>query len=181
MEQKTYSLMQQQYETQRKQLLWTRLIALFCLMLVLVVAGAGLYLKARLDTAFDEYDRLAAQVESILTTLDASASELEDFSGQLSELDMITMTENLSELSRQLNEIQWQQISDDLSEVSGKLSDIQWQSLAENIDKTAVTAQESLEKAMKAIDDLDIEGLNEAIEELHTVVEPLANIVKKIS
>ena len=85
------------------------------------------------------------------------------------------------ELSDTLNEIQWQEIADDLSEVSGRLTEIQWQSLAENIDETAITAQESLEKAMQAIDELDIEGLNEAIEELHTVVEPLANIVKRLS
>ena len=113
-------------------------------------------------------------MESILTALDNSVDEL-------SEVDILAVSENISELSDTLNKIQWQEIADDLSEVSGKLTEVQWQSLAENIDETAVTAQKSLEKAMKAIDELDIEGLNEAIEELHTVVEPLANIVKRLS
>lgn len=174
MDQKTYSLLQQQCESQRKQLLWTRIIAAFCLVMVLAALAAGLYLKSKLDSAFDKYDQLAYQLEEILTTLDNSVDEL-------SEIDILTVSENISELSDTLNEIQWQEIADDLSEVSGKLSEIRWQSLAENIDETAVTAQESLEKAMKAIDDLDIEGLNEAIEELHTVVEPLANLVKRLS
>lgn len=174
MEQKTYLLLQQQCENQRKQLLWTRIIAAFCLVLVLAALAAGLYLKSKLDNAFDKYDQLAYQLEDILTTLDNSVDELSKF-------DILTVSENISGLSDTLNEIQWQEIADDLSEVSGKLSEIRWQSLAENIDETAVTAQESLEKAMKAIDELDIEGLNEAIEELHTVVEPLANIVKRLS
>lgn len=174
MEHKTYLLLQQQCETQRKQLLWTRIIAAFCLVLVLAALAAGLYLKPKLDSAFDKYDQLAYQLEDILTTLENSVDEL-------SEIDILTVSENISGLSDTLNEIQWQEIADDLSEVSGKLSEIRWQSLAENIDETAVTAQESLEKAMKAIDELDIEGLSEAIEELRTVVEPLANIVKRLS
>lgn len=174
MDQKTYLLLQQQCETQKKQLLWTRIVAVFSLVLMLAAVAAGLYLKSKLDSAFDKYDQLAYQLESILTTLDNSVDEL-------GEVDILAVSDNISELSDTLNEIQWQEIADDLSEVSGKLTEVQWQSLAENIDETAVTAQESLEKAMKAIDELDIEGLNEAIEELHTVVEPLANIVKRLS
>ncbi|MBE6991287.1 MAG: hypothetical protein E7430_01735 [Ruminococcaceae bacterium] len=174
MDQKTYLILQQQCETQRKQLMWTRIIAVFCLVLVVAAVAAGLYLKSKLDGAFDKYDQLAYQLEEILTTLDNSVDEL-------GEIDILTVSENISELSDTLNEVQWQEIADDLSEVSGRLTEIQWQSLAENIDETAITAQESLEKAMQAIDELDIEGLNEAIEELHTVVEPLANIVKRLS
>lgn len=162
MEQRTYLLLQKQLELQKKQLLWTRIAAAACLVLLLAAAVVGMSLKARLDKAFDEYDNFAAQVDDILTTLGDTADRLESFSQGLGEIDL-------------------QVISADLSDVSRQLADIQWQSLAENIDETAVTAQQSLNKAMDAIDELDIEGLNEAIEELHTVVEPLANIVKKLS
>lgn len=162
MDQKTYMLLQQQYAAQRKQLMWTRFIAVLCLVLVVAAAAAGLYLKTKLDSAFGEYEMLAQQVDEILTSLGDTADRLDSFSEGLAEIDMTVISEDLNNVSRQLSEIQWQ-------------------SLAENIDETAVTAQESLEKAMQAIDELDIEGLNEAIEELHTVVEPLANIVKRLS
>ena len=162
MDQRAYSLLQKQLELQKKQLLWTRVAAAVFAVILLGAAAVGIGLKSKLDKAIDGLGGVALQAEEILTTLGDAADRLDRFSEGLGEIDLQT-------------------ISRDLNDVSRQLAEIQWQSLAENIDDTAVAAQKSLNKAMDAIDELDIEGLNEAIEELHTVVEPLANIVKRLS
>ena len=49
-------------------------------------------------------------------------------------------------------------------------------SMAENMDSLVVTGQESLEQTMDIIEKLDLETLNKAIEDLASVIEPLAKL-----
>lgn len=65
-------------------------------------------------------------------------------------------------------------MSDNLASVSEQLEQIDWEGLAVNINLTAEKAQQSMDAALTAIDELDIETLNEAIANLSDVIEPLA-------
>ncbi len=161
MDQKSYQLLKMQCDLTRRQLFWSRAAAALCLVLVLAAVWGGLYVKIALTNAMEVYDSVADQADEILSTLSDASGRLDDFSKGLNDIDIDRLSASLQSVSRQL-------------------SDIQWQSLADNIDSTAITAQQSLQKAMDAVDQLDIRELNEAIEELHTVVEPLADIVKRL-
>lgn len=72
-------------------------------------------------------------------------------------------------------------ISDDLVGISSQLTETNWRELVKNIDEMAITAQKSLEQTAAAVDELDIESLNEAIADLKTVIEPLANLMGRLS
>lgn len=65
-------------------------------------------------------------------------------------------------------------MSDNLANVSGQLEQIDWEGLAVNINLTAEKAQQSMDAALLAIDELDIDTLNEAIANLRDVIDPLA-------
>jgi hypothetical protein len=65
-------------------------------------------------------------------------------------------------------------IADNLIGVSEKLEKIDWENLAVKINLTAEKAQQSMDAALTAIDELDIKTLNEAIANLRDVIEPLA-------
>jgi len=65
-------------------------------------------------------------------------------------------------------------MTDHLASVSAQLGQIDWEGLAVNINLTAEKAQQSMDMALTAIDELDIETLNEAIANLRDVIEPLA-------
>lgn len=65
-------------------------------------------------------------------------------------------------------------MSDNLANVSEQLEQIDWEDLAVNINLTAEKAQQSMDAALVAIDELDIETLNEAIANLRDVIDPLA-------
>lgn len=65
-------------------------------------------------------------------------------------------------------------LTDNLVGVSEQLEQIDWENLAVNINLTAEKAQQSMDAALTAIDELDIETLNEAIANLRDVIEPLA-------
>ena len=86
---------------------------------------------------------------------------------------------DLTEVTDVLSSIDLEGIADDLGDVSGELSGIEWEKIAKDIDKTATDAQKGLQSALDAIDEIDIDSLNEAIEDLGTVVRPLANLVEK--
>jgi len=65
-------------------------------------------------------------------------------------------------------------MSDNLANVSKQLEQIDWEGLAVNINLTAEKAQQSMDAALVAIDELDIDTLNEAIANLRDVIDPLA-------
>lgn len=72
-------------------------------------------------------------------------------------------------------------MTDNLISVSENLEKIDWEDLAVNINLTAEKAQQSLDVALTAIDELDIETLNEAIANLRDVIEPLARFFNTFS
>ena len=69
-------------------------------------------------------------------------------------------------------------MTENLVSVSESLEQIDWEDLAVNINLTAEKAQQSMDAALTAIDDMDIDTLNNAITNLPDVIEPLARFFK---
>ena len=63
-----------------------------------------------------------------------------------------------------------------LNDVATQLSEVDWAALEKNINDAAIAGQQSLAKAAQAIDSMDIEGLNQAIEDLQKIIAPLARM-----
>ena len=88
------------------------------------------------------------------------------------------MTDDLAmdAVAAQLQSSQIEEIIEKLNTVSGSLAEVDFVGLAEDVGTLATAAQTSLAEAMEAIDELNIEGLNKAISDLQTIVEPLAKL-----
>ena len=87
------------------------------------------------------------------------------------------IVDDLAITTGELTKVNWNEITTDLEVVTKELSTVEWTSLSKDISDMATQAQKSLATASKAVDELDIETLNKAIQELQTVVEPLAKLV----
>ena len=71
--------------------------------------------------------------------------------------------------------------ADSIAEVSGQLEELQLQDLElantlKDIDEFVITSQESVQKATEKLDAVDLEKLNDAIETLRNVIEPLRRL-----
>lgn len=65
-----------------------------------------------------------------------------------------------------------------LERTTGELAALDLQSMVKDVDTLVVTGQESLEQTMAKLNTLDFEALNQAIQDLGKVVEPLAKLFK---
>lgn len=62
----------------------------------------------------------------------------------------------------------------DLEQTARKLAALDLESMVSNMDSLAVYAQDSLHQTMEKLDTIDFETLNQAIEDLAQVIEPVA-------
>ena len=62
----------------------------------------------------------------------------------------------------------------DLEQTAHSLAALDLESMVTNMDSLAVYAQESLQQTMEKLNTIDIETLNQAIQDLAKVIEPLA-------
>lgn len=63
---------------------------------------------------------------------------------------------------------------DDIQVVSSQLADADWPGMIENINKLVTTSQQSIQAAIYKIENIDIDALNRAIQDLNSVIAPLA-------
>ena len=131
----------------KKQLRLYRFIAL---LLVLVVLSTGITSAILV--------RNMQQIQTTVVKIDAIVDDLAITTGELSKVN-------------------WNEMTAELEVITKELSTVNWNGLSKDIGDMATRAQESLATASKAVDELDIETLNKAIQELQTVVEPLAKLV----
>ena len=162
---------------EKKRLLYLRITAgaaAGCLLLLLAL-GIGLLcggLAAR---------RYARQAEEILDTL-------ETMTAQLDTVDWASLAQAADHVSGQLQELDVQELIRRLDKISRALAAIDWERLAEGVDSLSSAArlsleegQAGLEEAIAAMEKLDIDALNEAIDGLRTVVEPLSRLLGRRS
>ncbi|MBR6207020.1 MAG: hypothetical protein IKQ73_07650 [Oscillospiraceae bacterium] len=135
----------------KKQLFWSRLTALLFAVMTVLLVIALILFGSFLRQAGD----LVAKADQIAVQLDATASQLKD--------------------------VDWESVGKNLETISNDLSAVDWLGLTEDISEMTAEAENSLQIAQKAITDLDIDTLNEAITELRDVIRPLANLVNRFS
>ena len=145
-------------EFEKKQLRWTRITAIFTVLifLTLLVFAVG----------------VISFVQEMQTVMDT----LSEISRQLNTVDWAGVAEAMDSVASQLQSSQIEEIIEKLNTVSGSLAEVDFVGLSEDVGTLATAAQTSLSEAMEAIDELDIEGLNKAIHDLQTIVEPLAKL-----
>ena len=66
-------------------------------------------------------------------------------------------------------------VLENLTEVTDQLAGMDLGTMVENVDELVITSQAGVEQAMEQLNAIDFETLNQAIEDLSAVIEPLAN------
>ncbi len=143
--------MEETVRLMKKQLFWSRLTAVLFALMTVLLIIALVLFGSFLRQAGD----LVAKADEIAVQLDATATQLKD--------------------------VDWESVGKNLETISNDLSAVDWLGLTNDIGKMANEAESSLQIAQKAITDLDIDTLNEAITELRDVIRPLANFVNRFS
>lgn len=69
----------------------------------------------------------------------------------------------------------------DLESITGELEKLDLTKMVDNINSLVTTSQSGVEEALKKINEIDIDALNQAVEDLAAVIQPLADFVKRIS
>ena len=153
---------------ERKILFWNRITAALLLAILSVMAALG----AHLEAACEELTPMLRRVDELTVTLE--------------QIDTAALLDSVNSITDELSDTDVQGLVTTLHELCATLNSIDWIGLSENINETALDAQESLstaqtamDKAVAAIDSLDIESLNNAVSELKDVVEPLAALMKR--
>ena len=63
-----------------------------------------------------------------------------------------------------------------LEQVSGELTEVEFVKMIDDVDALVTSSQAGLEEALEKVNSIDLETLNEAIDGLSKVVEPLAKL-----
>ncbi len=135
----------------KKQLFWSRLTGI----LFLVITALLIASLVTMGVYMHRFDNLAKQADRTAMQLEAATAEME--------------------------KVDWEAVANSLTILSRDLAVVDWLTLTDQIGDLAVEAESSLQVAQKAIEDLDIATLNEAIAELRDVIRPLAMMINRFS
>ena len=75
---------------------------------------------------------------------------------------------------------QAEQVLTNLEAVTGQLQKLDMVSMVENINSLVATSQVGVEEALGTIKEIKFDTLNQAIEDLAAVVQPMADFVKRL-
>ena len=80
----------------------------------------------------------------------------------------------------QLNVVfaQLETVMTNLEQASGQLAAVDLQTMVQDVDALVVSGQQSLEQTMEKLNRVDFDVLNQAIQDLSDVIEPLAKFFK---
>lgn len=92
---------------------------------------------------------------------------------------LVTVLQFLPQL--ELLASQAQQVLTNLEAVTAELEKLDLTEMVENINSLVTTSQTGVEEALDKIDSINFDALNQAVEDLAAVVQPLADFVKRIS
>ena len=91
---------------------------------------------------------------------------------------VLVLTLSIAGVASQVTELadQAKFVMDNLDTVTWELANADIGSMVENMGTLAADSQAIVESAMKKLDAINLEALNQAIEDLADIVEPLANL-----
>lgn len=67
----------------------------------------------------------------------------------------------------------------DMNTITEGLEDVDLNELVDNLNQLSTTSQDGINKATEKLEQLDVEGLSQAIQDLEKVISPLAKIFGK--
>lgn len=90
-----------------------------------------------------------------------------------------TLLPQVQDILPQINTVvtQMQVVLSNLEETTAQLSAVDFSGMIQDVDALVATAQESLEQTMGQLETIDFETLNQAIEDLAKVIEPLSKLM----
>ena len=93
-------------------------------------------------------------------------------------LMIVNILPKLEEILPQINGVltQMQTVLGNLEQTTAQLASVDLESMVTNVDTLVATGQEGLEQTMAKLNSIDIRKLNQAIEDLSKVIEPLAKL-----
>lgn len=100
------------------------------------------------------------KIEATMEQVDAVLANVEQVSDELAKADVAGVMENLEEVSTQMAEA-------DLAGLVG------------NVNALVDTSQSGLEETLKKLNTIDLETLNQAIQDLADVVQPIAKLFNR--
>lgn len=76
---------------------------------------------------------------------------------------------------------QMQLVLVNLEAVTGELKKLDLTGMVDNINSLVTTSQGGVEETLRKIEEIDINTLNQAVEDLAAIIQPLADFIKKIT
>lgn len=76
---------------------------------------------------------------------------------------------------------QAEQVLSNLETITGELEKLDMVQMVDNINSLVTTSEQGVEEALGAIQKIEFETLNQAIEDLAAVVEPMADLANKFN
>ena len=143
--------------------------AVLCLILVTVILIWGVRFVPTVESLANEATALLQNTNSLI----ADTQVIVD--NALVVLDEATlMVEDTSEMLDQTA-----LVVDNLETITSDLAKADIEGMLNNVNELVITSEESMQEAVKKIDDIDIRSLNKAIKDLQAVVTPLSRLFKK--
>ncbi len=142
------------------------------------------------DNTSDE-EKQQKERHAMLGRIEASNAGQEKYAKKQYRMTQISMLSNLAALGiiiyivvtllpkvnttlRNLN-----YIMNDLQTVSSQLAEVDFEGMVKDVDTLVNESNDSLNTAMRRLNSIDFETLNEAIKNLNDTVEPLANFFRR--
>ncbi len=136
-------------QTNRSQLRWARLQCIFSIAAAVCCAGALIL------------------VLSLLPKINSIAQQAD------------TLMQDMQQISSQLAQADWEGMMSDLQQVSQQLVQADLEGIAQDVGALVQSTQTGVEEALGKLDSIDLDTLNQAIEDLSDVVEPLARFANR--
>lgn len=136
--------------------------AILCLILVLVVFIWGVKFVPTIEKLANDATVLVGNTNELIAD---STKAVASANGILADA---------SEILNQTNAI-----IINLDDITTDLANVQIEETMDNVNSLVISSEENMTSAVKQIEEIDIESLNQAIKDLQAVVEPLSRLFKK--
>ena len=146
----------------KRQSIFSLCSAVFCLILVVVILVWGVKFVPTVEKLATEASELVENTNSLIldtqNIVDEAMGILADATVMIDQTAVVV---------------------DNLEDITTDLANTDIQGMMDNVNSLVLASEESITDAVKKIEDIDIDSLNKAIQDLQAVVSPLSKLFKK--